>query len=141
MNPARPPEEAQRPQGGTARNERDAAPSEPGLLHVSVAYSPAPRELWEKALRLPDGATVRQALEASGVLEAFAELRPPAELHVGVWGRKAEDSQVLRERDRVELYRPLQVDPKLARRERFRRQGTRAAGLFSQRRPGGKAGY
>ena len=43
--------------------------------------------------------------------------------------------------DRVEIYRPLKVDPKVARRERFVRQGARATGLFARRRPGGKAGY
>jgi hypothetical protein len=41
----------------------------------------------------------------------------------------------------VELVRPLLVDPKVARRERFRRQGSRAAGLFAGRRPGSKPGY
>jgi uncharacterized protein len=48
---------------------------------------------------------------------------------------------VLGDRDRVEIYRPLQVDPKMARRERFRRQGARAAGLFARKREGGKPGY
>ncbi len=60
---------------------------------------------------------------------------------VGVWGRKASASQVLRERDRIEIYRPLQVDPKVARRERFRKQGARTSGLFAHKRDGGKAGY
>jgi hypothetical protein len=49
-------------------------------------------------------------------------------------GRKAGLEDVLRYRDRVEIYRPLQVDPKLARRERFRKQGVRAAGLFARRK-------
>jgi putative ubiquitin-RnfH superfamily antitoxin RatB of RatAB toxin-antitoxin module len=41
----------------------------------------------------------------------------------------------------VEIYRGLLVDPKVARRERFRKQGARAAGLFAKRRPGAKPGY
>jgi len=41
----------------------------------------------------------------------------------------------------VEIWRPLRVDPKLARRERFGRQGARSAGLFAKRRPGSKPGY
>jgi putative ubiquitin-RnfH superfamily antitoxin RatB of RatAB toxin-antitoxin module len=41
----------------------------------------------------------------------------------------------------VEVYRELLVDPKVARRERFRKQGSRAAGLFARRKPGAKAGY
>ena len=48
---------------------------------------------------------------------------------------------MLRADDRVEVYRPLQVDPKVARRERFVRQGAKSAGLFTKRRPGAKAGY
>jgi sulfur carrier protein len=47
----------------------------------------------------------------------------------------------VREGDRVEVYRGLKVDPKVARRERFRSQGARAAGLFAKRRPGAKPGY
>ena len=74
------------------------------------------------------------ALRACGLVPGEGE-------GVGIWGRKAAPSQVLRERDRVELARPLLVDPKVARRERFRRQGSRAAGLFASRRPGAKPGY
>ncbi len=60
---------------------------------------------------------------------------------VGVWSRKASLNQLLREHDRVEIYRPLTVDPKVARRERFRKQGAKTAGLFSKRRAGAKPGY
>jgi sulfur carrier protein len=47
----------------------------------------------------------------------------------------------LQDGDRLEWLRPLQVDPKVARRERFKRQGAKTAGLFAQRRQGAKAGY
>ena len=60
---------------------------------------------------------------------------------VGLWGRKAPLDRTLHDGDRVELYRPLRVDPKRARRERFGRQGARTAGLFARRRPGSKPGY
>ena len=43
--------------------------------------------------------------------------------------------------DRLELLRPLRVDPKVARRERFVGQGARSSGLFAKRRPNSKAGY
>ena len=60
----------------------------------------------------------------------------------GVWGKKVASSHILRDRDRLEVYRPLTVDPKVARRERFVRQGAKkAAGLFAKRRLGAKAGY
>jgi putative ubiquitin-RnfH superfamily antitoxin RatB of RatAB toxin-antitoxin module len=47
----------------------------------------------------------------------------------------------LRDLDRVEIYRPLTVDPKVARRQRFNKQGAKAAGLFARKRAGAKAGY
>jgi putative ubiquitin-RnfH superfamily antitoxin RatB of RatAB toxin-antitoxin module len=109
------------------------------VITVTVVYSPAPRQVREVTLRLPAGSTVRAAIEASGVLAQFPDmdLRTGA---VGVWGRKAAPDDPLRERDRVEIWRPLRVDPKLARRERFNKQGARAAGLFARRGPGGLAG-
>lgn len=107
-------------------------------MRVTVVYSPAPRQVLEWPLVLPAGATVADAVRASGWHEAC----PGSEsADVGVWGRPCAPAQSLREGDRVELYRPLQVDPKVARRERFRRQGARAAGLFAGRRPGAKPGY
>ena len=109
-------------------------------IRVTVLYSPQPRAVHEWAMALPAGSTVLQALEASGLRAACpeADLRSAV---VGVWGRKARLDQPLRERDRVEIYRPLKVDPKLARRERFRKQGARAAGLFASKRKGAKPGY
>ena len=106
--------------------------AEVGATRVSVLYSPAPREVLEWEVVLPPGATVLQALQASGLAAAFPEL-DLREAAVGVWGHKARLEQLVRDRDRVEVYRPLKVDPKLARRERFRRQGVRAAGLFSRK--------
>lgn len=110
------------------------------MIGITVLYSPAPRQVLERRLQLPEGATVADALRQCdlGQLAADTGLTQAA---VGIWGRKAQPQQRLREGDRVEIYRPLRVDPKVARRERFRKQGTRAAGLFAKRRPGGKPGY
>lgn len=108
------------------------------VVRVTLACSPAPRVLREWPLVLAPGSTVADAISASGVLSEYPVL---ADAAIGVWGRKAAPSQLLREGDRVELYRALQVDPKVARRERFARQGTRGTGLFAKRRPGAKDGY
>ena len=108
--------------------------------NVTVVYSPEPRVVHERAVELPAGATVLQALQASGLLEEFPQLDVQSAV-VGVWGRKCALGYVLRDDDRVEIYRPLKVDPKLARRARFQKQGARATGLFANRRKGGKAGY
>jgi putative ubiquitin-RnfH superfamily antitoxin RatB of RatAB toxin-antitoxin module len=109
-------------------------------MRITVVYSPAPRQVLECVLDLPEGATLRQALQASGLLETRPELAQGTP-DAGVWGRSAKPSQVLEDGDRVELYRPLRVDPKVARRERFQKQGVRSAGLFARRRPGAKPGY
>ena len=109
-------------------------------MQVTVAWSPAPREVLEWTVQLPAGATLGQAIAASG----FPDSCPGcdlAALDVGVWGRRGTQQQSVRDGDRVEIYRPLVVDPKVARRERFRKQGARAAGLFASRRPGSKPGY
>lgn len=109
-------------------------------LRITVVWSPAAREVHEAALLMDEGATAAQALDASGFLRRFPGLALPG-LSVGVWGRKAEPSQVLRDLDRLEIYRPLMVDPKVARRARFQKQGARSAGLFAKKRAGAKAGY
>ncbi len=111
------------------------------VIHVTVVWSAAPRQVQQALLALPAGSTVRDALAAAGLLPTWSGVLQAAPAAVGVWGRKAPLDHLLRERDRVELWRPLRVDPKLARRERFGRQGARAAGLFAQRRPGAKPGY
>ncbi|MEO5606317.1 MAG: RnfH family protein, partial [Polaromonas sp.] len=49
-------------------------------------------------------------------------------------------TQLLQDADRIEIYRELRVDPKVARRERFNQQGAKRAGLFAKS-PGAKAGY
>lgn len=110
-----------------------------GLLRVTVVHSPAPRQVREWPLELPLGATVWQALQASGIAGEFPALELNASM-VGVWARKARLDDVLQQGDRLEVYRPLRVDPKVARRERFRSQGARAAGLFAKKRPGAQPG-
>ena len=108
-------------------------------LSVSVVYSPAPRQVHEVRLALSPGSTVLQALQASGLLEPFA-LHEPLTGLFGVWGRKVTLQTILLENDRVEIYRALKVDPKVARRARFAKQGARSAGLFARNRLGAKAG-
>jgi putative ubiquitin-RnfH superfamily antitoxin RatB of RatAB toxin-antitoxin module len=111
-----------------------------GPIRITVLFSPVAREVREWSVCLNSGATVLEALQASGLPTDYAELDLRS-APVGVWGRKARLSQPLRDGDRVEVYRPLTVDPKVARRERFRKQGARAAGLFAKKREGAKPGY
>ena len=110
------------------------------MPRVTVSFSPAPRQVLEWHVQLPEGATVRDAVLASG-WRAAAQGQDASALETGIWGRRCPLEQAVRDGDRVEVYRPLLADPKVARRERFQKQGARAAGLFAKRRPGAKPGY
>ncbi len=116
--------------------------AEEGAVRVTVLYSPAPRQVLEWTVTLAPGATALEALQASGLAAEVPDL-DWRHANVALWGCKAGLAQRLRDGDRVEVLRPLQVDPKVARRERFRKQGARAAGLFSRKggasAPDGKA--
>jgi putative ubiquitin-RnfH superfamily antitoxin RatB of RatAB toxin-antitoxin module len=109
-------------------------------MKIILMYAPAPREVVETALEVPEGCTLGQALDLAGWLRRFPAIQADS-LALGVWGRKAGWDRALREGDRVEVVRGLRVDPKVARRERFVGQGARSTGLFARRRPGSKAGY
>jgi putative ubiquitin-RnfH superfamily antitoxin RatB of RatAB toxin-antitoxin module len=94
---------------------------------VEVAYSPAPRRVDLVALTLPMGSTVGAAMAASGLLARHAVPAEPAPA-LAVWGRLVTADTPLRMHDRVELLRPLLVDPKEARRQRYRTQAERRPG-------------
>ena len=90
------------------------------VLNVCVAYSPRVGEVDEVRLVLPTGATVQEALNLSGLLQRHAGIEPGAP-RIGVWSKLRALDHVLRDCDRVEIYRPLQVDPKEGRRLRYRK--------------------
>jgi putative ubiquitin-RnfH superfamily antitoxin RatB of RatAB toxin-antitoxin module len=91
------------------------------MIAVEVIYSPGPRQVEVVPLALPEGSTVAQALAASGLLERHGLAGGPLP-DCGVWGRRQPPAAVLRDRDRVEVYRPLRCDPKEARRQRYRQR-------------------
>lgn len=110
------------------------------MISVVLVRSPKPRTVEQQSLQLPEGSTLAQALDLAG-WNTDSESALASQWTCGIWGRKAASDAVLRDGDRVEMYRDLRVDPKVARRERFVGQGSRSAGLFAQRRPNSKAGY
>ncbi|NBX53466.1 MAG: RnfH family protein [Betaproteobacteria bacterium] len=110
-------------------------------IEVTLVYSPASRVVHELVLQLPKGCNVSEAWRAS---QWFSAMENPSHSFCpesSVWGRKVSPTQTLNDGDRLEALRPLKVDPKEARRQRFAQQGARAAGLFARRRPGAKPGY
>jgi putative ubiquitin-RnfH superfamily antitoxin RatB of RatAB toxin-antitoxin module len=85
-------------------------------IQIEIAYAkPARQELVK--LKLPAGSTVQQAIEASGLLARYPEI-DLAQAKVGIYGKLARLDTALREKDRVEIYRPLIADPKEVRKAR-----------------------
>lgn len=86
-------------------------------IDVEVSYALPDRQDVLK-VRVPAGATVRDAIEASGILEKHPEIDLNGANKVGVFAKLTRLDTVLRERDRVEIYRPLIADPKAVRKKR-----------------------
>ncbi|MFA7270583.1 MAG: RnfH family protein [Sterolibacterium sp.] len=85
-------------------------------LSIEIAYAlPQKQELVH--LKLPAGSTVQQAIEASGLKQKHPEI-DLAKNKVGVFGKLSKLDAPLRDRDRVEIYRPLIADPKEVRKKR-----------------------
>ena len=88
----------------------------PGKIAVEVAYA-LPEKQYLQRVTLQEGATVEEAIRASGLLE----LRTDIDLtknKVGIYSRPAKLSDIVHDGDRVEIYRPLIADPKELRRQR-----------------------
>ncbi|MBS0570369.1 MAG: RnfH family protein [Proteobacteria bacterium] len=83
-------------------------------IRVEVAYAD-PRRQMLRTVDVAVGSTVAEAVTASGILAALPGFIPAG---FGIFSQPASTATVLRDGDRVELYRPLPVDPKLARRKR-----------------------
>ena len=86
------------------------------MLAISVCYA-SDRHEWLRALQVEQGTTIGAAIERSGVLEAFPDINLTTQA-VGIYAKKKTLDTVLRERDRIEIYRPLVADPKDSRRKR-----------------------
>ncbi len=91
-------------------------------IAVVVAWSPAAGQVEQDELTLPAGSTLLQAVQHSAWQRQHPGL-DPATQKLGVWGSLCAPEQVLRNGDRVEIYRPLQLDPKDARRLRQQAAG------------------
>lgn len=100
-----------------ARAEGDRATGP--TVRVTLACSPSPGRAFEAPLELPAPASALDAIRASGVLVRHPELALGEPL-IGIWGRACSPETVLVDGDRVELYRPLTMDPNEARRLRAR---------------------
>ncbi|WEF34205.1 RnfH family protein [Pseudoduganella chitinolytica] len=88
-------------------------------IKISLCYASGPNPLL-RALEVDAGTTIGQAIELSGMLQDAPEINLVT-MPVGIYGKKKTLDTVLQARDRVEIYRPLIVDPKNARRRRAKK--------------------
>jgi putative ubiquitin-RnfH superfamily antitoxin RatB of RatAB toxin-antitoxin module len=85
-------------------------------IHVDVVYAcPGQQKVVRVSVR--EGASVREAIEMSGLRDTFPEIDLDKN-KLGIWNKLAKADALLRDRDRVEIYRPLIADPKEVRRQR-----------------------
>lgn len=96
-------------------------PVDGASIGVAVVYSPCAGEFDCVRVCLPVGATVGDAVRLSGMLVRHPELQLEQQ-KLGIWGKRRGLDYGLRDGDRVEIYRPLTLDPKEARRQRQRGQ-------------------
>jgi uncharacterized protein len=85
-------------------------------IRVEVTYARPDRQEVVR-LELPEGSTLRQAVEASGLAGRYPEI-DLAKGKFGIYAKLAKPDAILRDRDRVEIYRPLIADPKEVRKQR-----------------------
>ncbi len=88
----------------------------PSLIEVEVCYALAGHQTLLQ-VKLPADATVQQAIEASGLLKLHPEI-DLSKQKVGIFGKLKSLQTALMMHDRVEIYRPLKIEPKLARQQR-----------------------
>ncbi|GJG95527.1 RnfH family protein [Cupriavidus pauculus] len=94
-------------------------------VRVSVCYA-RPDAAFLKSVDVPAGTTIVAAIQSSGLTDEYREVDPTT-MRVGIYGKLKTLDTVVREGDRVEVYRILTADPKTARRKRV--QKTRATGV------------
>jgi len=86
------------------------------VMLVEVAYALEKKQTLLE-LEVDEGTTLKQAVELSGIIDAYPQIDLTKD-KTGIFGKIAKLDTVLREKDRVEIYRPLIADPKQVRKER-----------------------
>jgi uncharacterized protein len=83
-------------------------------MNVGIVYGTAIKQIWLK-MDVPDGSTIEEAIQLSGILNQFPEIDLETQ-SVGVFGRISKLDKVLKNGERVEIYRPITADPELVER-------------------------
>jgi putative ubiquitin-RnfH superfamily antitoxin RatB of RatAB toxin-antitoxin module len=100
-------------------------------VRVELVWSPQAGDVQHRWVAVEEGATLESTLRGCADFIA-AHAGPLEQLRIGIWGRVRPLDTLLRDRDRIEVYRPLTVDPKEARRLRYAKRGER---IVSRHRP------
>ncbi len=92
------------------------------MIEVEVAYA-TPEKQEILTVSVPPETTAFDAVLRSGIIEVFPEIDPEA-TDMGIFGKviKSPKTELVREGDRIELYRPLKIDPKQARMNRAKKK-------------------
>ncbi|MRS17310.1 RnfH family protein [Enterobacteriaceae bacterium RIT691] len=90
-------------------------------ISVEVVYA-LPEKQYLQKVSLEEGATVEQAIAASGLTRLRADI-DLSQNKVGIWSRAVKLQDTVHDGDRVEIYRPLIADPKALRRQRAEKSG------------------
>ncbi|EGY64733.1 hypothetical protein HMPREF1028_02272 [Neisseria sp. GT4A_CT1] len=90
------------------------------MLEIEVVYGLPGKQVLKK-MNVQNGCTAREAVCQSGLDEIFSELDLQT-APLGIFGKSVKDETLLRDKDRIEIYRPLLIDPKEARRKRVQNQ-------------------
>lgn len=90
------------------------------MFEIEVVYGLPDKQVLKK-MNVQNGCTAREAVCQSGLDEIFSELDLQT-APLGIFGKSVKDETLLRDKDRIEIYRPLLIDPKEARRKRVQNQ-------------------
>ncbi len=83
-------------------------------MNIGVAYDNGKKQVWLK-LEVPDGSTVKEVIEKSGLLQTFPEIDLETQ-KVGIFGKLSKLDAAVQDGNRVEIYRPITADPETAER-------------------------
>jgi putative ubiquitin-RnfH superfamily antitoxin RatB of RatAB toxin-antitoxin module len=89
-------------------------------MNIGVCYAEADRQLWMR-LEVPEGVSVGDAIERSGVLKRFPEI-DLGKQKVGIFGKLVKLDSKVQDGDRIEIYRPITADPKTVKRRRVKQE-------------------
>ena len=87
------------------------------MIDVEVAFATGEKQMI-KSLSVVEGTTAIEAVGLSAIRKNFPEIPPDDKIEIGIFSKKCSSDRVLYANDRVEIYRPLLIDPKEARRRK-----------------------